>query len=996
MNKEIKYTGYTAIPSDYDSQDGTLSLSLNLINDNGTGLKTIPAPIRLKAMPQGISDVRYIHKTTEFTHYIILFQGRLAWIDSDPKASKITPIDDSPAADTITHINALGNTLLIFTPTAIHYCLWKDGAYQYLADHLPNIGISFGLVGHPRLFSISDDTHQKFKISFAEGRKDSEINATFSEANKNEITSQIMAKVNKFIANETIHKGRFCFPFFVRYALRLYDGSLVGHSAPILMNPATTTAPVVIWDRLTGKKDTYTQAEMDIMLIAATLDYRLDILGSTSDWTQLSDGRWSDIIKSIDIFISRPLYTFDQSGQCSSFSDSDNFESRFIGRLHSDGEINSIIPGGQPSPMADHILGPADLSSASFSDLYAEWRYSSIYALYFNPSRTYPATTLNLPEFSDDKQSENIRNTSTFYKLCSIDPATLYANRDRRTDIKIDDEYLPSLLTREVMTDDYLSHDRLIAENSYAYNNRINLSGVSRRLFDGFSPATAFSYLSPCEVVVSFNSSDHLATITRKGSATRQYIDVYVKENGKEYRLTSSQDLNMTIPFLRNLISDREEVTETYISGKSPVTYKGPIRYHWPIYLFYPNVNATRICLRSGSSSSDRAGFYISLQPHEFLNGAYAVLDYNHTRRDNSAEITIPEIPVPDPDPAKNNIVSVPNKVYTSEVNNPFYFPLLGINSVGTGQIKGLCTAARPLSQGQFGQFPLYAFTDEGVWAMEVSSEGTYTARQPITRDVCNNPDGITPIDSAVLFPTSRGIMLISGSQTQCISDPINTDHPFPIPDLPGIQTLHQMLHQFQPPTQDTPSPDNDDDCITIQPFSTFLARCGKIYDYVHQRIIVYNPLYSYAYVYSLNTRLWGMIQSDIRTSLNSYPQALAVNADGDIIDYSASDPTATEPRSGLLLTRPLKLDLPDILKTIDTIIQRGNFPKKSIRTILYGSRDLIHWHIIRSSSTADLRGFSGSPYKYFRIALLTLLRPDEILTGATIRFTPRQTNRLR
>lgn len=165
------------------------------------------------------------------------------------------------------------------------------------------------------------------------------------------------------------------------------------------------------------------------------------------------------------------------------------------------------------------------------------------------------------------------------------------------------------------------------------------------------------------------------------------------------------------------------------------------------------------------------------------------------------------------------------------------------------------------------------------------------------------------------------------------------------------------------------------------------------IYDYPHQRIIVYNASCSYAYVYSLRTKLWGMIFSDIADNINSYPEALAMTKDGSLVDFS-KESTLTVP--GLLVTRPLKLDIPDMLKTIDTIIQRGTFRKGHIKSVLYGSRNLSDWHLVWSSTDHFMRGFSGTPYKYFRIALLCNLDPGESIAGASINFKTRLANQLR
>lgn len=444
-------------------------------------------------------------------------------------------------------------------------------------------------------------------------------------------------------------------------------------------------------------------------------------------------------------------------------------------------------------------------------------------------------------------------------------------------------------------------------------------------------------------------------------------VTVYIKENGKDYAVSASEFYAGNIALFMS-----EEMTNS-----SNQTFK--TKRSWGCYVFYPNVNAHKMLI----SNSAFGSYLISLKPHEFLNGAFAVLDYELVRETNYTNADLPSISYNPSLSYENNYIRQANKIYTSEVNNPFYFPLLGVNTIGTGEMLGICSAAKALSQGQFGQFPLYAFTTEGVWALEVSSTGTYTARQPITRDVCINADGITQLDSAVLFPTDRGIMLISGSQTQCISDAINSEYPFNAFSLPGFSKLHDLLgHE---PASDT--------CLPTLPFTQFLKQCRMIYDYFHQRVIVYAPGVTYAYVFSLESKQWGMTFSNIASHLNSYPEALAVDDANNIVNLSES--TATEIKA-LFLTRPLKLDTANVHKTIDNIIQRGFFRKGQVATALYGSRDLVNWHLVWSSKDHYLRGFRGTPYKYFRIAGVATLDADGNIFGASVQFTPRLTNQPR
>ena len=946
-NKEVKYNGYSAVPSDYECQDGDLAVSINLIPEDGALKPILPAKLE-KAMGS-FGKVSFVHKTSSFTHYILY--GSDSRISYQKKESTAAPqlIDSNyNTIHGVSHFNSVGNTLLAFTSTGIHYFLWKNDGYVYLGDHVPEIDISFGLIGRPRLFSQCDDSKSTFTISFDSIAEDA-INNEFTESNKTRITEQVMAKVNKFVREQTIEKGRFCFPFFVRYALRLFDGSLVNHSAPILMNPSTSACPVVFWKHIRGKKS-YTEAELDIMMVASSLDYKILNSGQAD-----SLSRWSDIVIGIDIFISKPIYTFDQEGKCSSWNDTDNFSTKFIGRLYATNKYSD-----SDTIAEDKLIG--SFSNKDFLDIYTEWEYSVIYAMFFSKDHSYPGESLHLPEFTEKKLAESIRNTSLFYKLRSIDTAEALAHRNSRTELVIEDEYLQSLVAREVMSDDYLSHDLLAAESSYAYNNRLNLSGVSRKPFRGFLAQSMFAY---CSHGVILRKNGDTFQITPDPTSPNDFsITVFIKENGKDYAVVAADhDAGQICRFLSASIKDSTNI----------------FKRSWGCFLFYPNVNAYKMLITGSSSGS----YLISLAPHETLNGAYALLDYESVRYQNFSSSDIPSI---SHDPSASELsyyIPQDNKIFTSEVNNPFLFPLLGINSVGTGHMLGICSAAKALSQGQFGQFPLYAFTTEGVWALEVSSNGSYSARQPITRDVCINPAGITQLDSAVLFPTDRGIMLISGSQTQCISDAINSDYPFNAFSLPGFSKLHDLLGH---------DPESDS-CLPTLAFSKFLRKCRMIYDYVHQRVIVYAPGVSYAYVFSLESKQWGMTFSNIASHLNSYPEALAVDNANNIINLSES--TDTEVKA-LFLTRPLKLDSPNIHKTVDNIIQRGFFRKGQVATALYGSRDLVNWHLVWSSRDHYLRGFSGSPYKYFRIAGVATLDADGNIFGASVRFTPRLTNQPR
>ena len=96
------------------------------------------------------------------------------------------------------------------------------------------------------------------------------------------------------------------------------------------------------------------------------------------------------------------------------------------------------------------------------------------------------------------------------------------------------------------------------------------------------------------------------------------------------------------------------------------------------------------------------------------------------------------------------------------------------------------------------------------------------------------------------------------------------------------------------------------------------------------------------------------------------------------------------------MITRPFTLGDPKMFKTIDTIIQRGMFKRDHISQVLYGSNDLYNWHVVYSSVDKYMRGFRGSPYKAYRIAIVGRLDKDESIYGFTAQFNGRMLNQPR
>ena len=143
MIQDVKYDGYSANPSDYECTDGELAMALGVVPEDGA-LKPIMSPEIILTLNSG-EKLLYIHTTSEYTHYIIYNEQTSALTSIDKNYTNSRKSIGSVYG--ISHCNAVGNTLLAFSTNGINYYLWKDGAYLSLGDHIPDVEISFGLVG---------------------------------------------------------------------------------------------------------------------------------------------------------------------------------------------------------------------------------------------------------------------------------------------------------------------------------------------------------------------------------------------------------------------------------------------------------------------------------------------------------------------------------------------------------------------------------------------------------------------------------------------------------------------------------------------------------------------------------------------------------------------------------------------------------------------------------------------------------------------------------
>ena len=888
--KIIPFTkGITRSPSDLLCSDFELSKCVNLIPENESLSPIVFPKLEENIIPESGMRLIYIHKTNEYKNYIFYYNGELYCANEDNPSPVMITTTSVPK-----QVSSIGNTMIITTSSGMNYFLYKTSDlgvkfYKYIGNKIPEYSdIKFSLVS--TVVNSEDKDIPKNEIT---GLGSTQI---IEAKYVSDITDGVYGNFNALVS-KLKSEGKFCFPFFIRYALVLFDGTLIEHSAPVLMI-TTDCRPLF---------GVYGTTKVMTTLVSSSLYIRC-LSKYNSDW--------KDIIKGIEIYVSPQLYTVKITNN-----------------------INRYYTPSSPSYSFSGMSSTLDSSQKGYWDNY---KPLGTVTNYNGQLSSYGDSSFVEGRLSGTKNyvAENMADyASSFYKLIyySLDDLDkIYDSIPKWKEIKCGD--LGNLENRIKMTDDYFSHTKLMPAGIFTYNNRLNIFSPSRSFFNGFS------HFSNYNVIGSEDAATYAYTIT-----------VFLKTGDG-------------IKYINFSFSSNEII--------------GP-------FFFYPDTRAYKAVIKRVENDTTEY-LYLNLKESKYINGSIYTIqelydDYEYADEEtgvNSHAInsllehaySIGEEFSPLPD---SEYEYLPNKIIASDVNNPFSFPLSGWNTVGTGRIIGIGSTTKTLSEGQFGQFPLIVFSADGIWAMTVGDDGTYVAKQPISREVCSNAESITTIDDAIIFVTKSGLKAVSGSNVIDLSEQMSG----------SIQTIDC---EYSDSIFDNLVSNHD----TELDFINYIQSAKIAFDYVSSRLIIYKSGSNFSYIYSLKSHNYSsmLLDDNILYNINDYPDNILQYSDYKLYSLLNKDlPAAsTERKFGYALTRPMKLDNPIGLKTIHRIKNIGVFNRKNsfVKCVIYGSNDLAKWFKIHSTH--------GVPFKYFRLGLYTNLVPFENISGSILEIENKRTNKLR
>ena len=392
--------------------------------------------------------------------------------------------------------------------------------------------------------------------------------------------------------------------------------------------------------------------------------------------------------------------------------------------------------------------------------------------------------------------------------------------------------------------------------------------------------------------------------------------------------------------------------------------------------LFYPDPNCKKVQIYDSKSGLT---YSVAMKQHPGLNCSYALCSLD-------AEIITLGTAILDADFTKESpTINSGNSIMMSDAYNPFVFSMLNRKSFGAW-VVGVATVTKALSTGQFGQFPLYVFTDDGIQAISINDDGSFGTTSYVSRDVALY-DTIAPIDQAIVFSSAQGVMLLVGSDIECISTWMNGRHEPLEEDVASLLENTVWADYVL---------DND------APFMDFIKGARAAYDYAGKRLIFFNQYHGYQYVYRFGSKSWHkmfLASTDLqfRNILNSYPECL-VAMGSYVLDFStyldASLEDDEDPDNdqmvlpGIIETRAFSLDADDTYKVIRRLRIRGDYTKGRVKYALLGSVDGREYHLIHS--------FRGPSWKYFKLVIVSQLRPTERISYAEIDYDVKFTDRIR
>ena len=764
-------------------------------------------------------------------------------------------------------VKAVGNTLCLATDKGLRYILYRDGKYSFIGslNSVPKLRLaqrnaSFSdnaegvnsVYGHESVAKLWCD-----RFSYIDGLNDEsypKLLSAFIKGMREDFYTLFSKTANAIVKNGFLPQV----PIMVRLAVRLYDGSHILPSAPVLL----TSPNIIPINSISGI--CYDVQPLDngdlhedfndghrIEVPFYDLQYRLQ--------TDISD-EWEDIVSAIDIFISPYILPF-------KLDEDFDFKIEWEDKEYS--TYRNFFRRAAYNGACKTMLNPRNGKWQS-----REERYQ------LTPLRYKCKDTPIIPYLTDSELTKAVEDCNSFYLLKSI-PFKEFSSYNKNINasqwVSLAEEIkakFPTLTARtaDVLSENTASLREYVPHDIFVYNNSLNLFNVKSIISNGWHPDS---------FIIESELSTYVGAWVKNNKDIFQRATSYVGSNYRTYtNAFSIADVNINGASKTACVPPQDTAFNIHGYISPLVSFPSDLASRMSLAVLFQNdtdYSYTTIPL-SRHALADRA-FY--------LNGLCAPLEARNTW----------DKPVPKD--KEYAVLYEPNRLIQSSVANPFVMSNLSSNLVGTGKIIALGVAMQPLSTGQFGQHALYVFCSDGIFALSVNTQGQYQSVHPLSNDILLSPKLIASSANAIFFATAQGVKYLVGAQAYNISEtlesaPLTADNP----SIMAFIANNKM-------TSD----------LASLPISRVLSIDGleMHYDYTHSEIWLVKPQYaeSDALVYSIRNKGWSSRSFNAYRFIDAYPSLMALsntNAPQSTLkvmrDISTDAPTGT--MKSLLVTNSI------------------------------------------------------------------------------------------
>ena len=788
------------------------------------------------------------------------------------------------------------------------------------------------------------------------------------------VTEYVYAALEKFCNENGPLMNRFAHPFFVRYAWRMYDNNNQNTmaSAPVLLVPSTRPICYVFNDKIDDTSGGHYWTKVSYSCIGAFGRLYFKIVNINAIKSELE--KWRDVVTGIDFFVSDPVQTYHSDKKITGWDTYATFIKNYGSKSYISLAQDFTLGKEEYGTEYDDIKDDEDFVKVEFKDSAKgdrEYDFTELYRIKKNTdfkddeqkgrwdirknrrkrSDGTPSLYFRLPYKTKTEMQEQLLTIMNFYRVQTIGMKELIGDKDGKGMKDFSEPVYPkklllsALLNRHRMTDDFDSHSSIVAKSMINYNSRLFVGNVSIGLFSGYAPGACLP--------------------NEKGVNGTLYVKTYIKKNNREYAVVSKGDAVVT----------------------------------WLHYWYYPDIDAYMVELVFVSGRQCKMAT-LDLERSNTLNGSFWYNDMSSPvwRDIDYGSDAVQEIIGSDFD--NGEMINYPNQVMYTPVNNPFTWPAAYRDTAGGARVNALGVNTAEVSTGQFGTFAIFAFCNDGVWAIDIGHDGSPKSVHLATGDVIaadgNNAAGVIRTHDTLMFISDSGqLMTIAGSQSMSLSDTLAQGYGY-VFGIEDIDRLDEVLAAMKTSM-----------VYDFVPFTHYANGARLGYDQYNERVYVYNKSFAYSYVYSLRSKAWAVVTNAFDKIISSYPRAYAfrgnvaceigaVNSfhDGNMMSREEAMNTYVDT---LIISRPIKIFADDTtFKRIRSMA--ADMSRNGIETqvALFGTRDFDKFCYVTSSNDRFIRSVIGSPYKAYIVAIHAKMRYSDALTAMDFKAEEVQTNKPR